>query len=110
MIKLDIVNPQHQLHLQGMLCRVSLTSLKIKQLMATLPLGQSTQYPDHYDPSLLFPIPRIENRKKLGIKENQALPFVGVDIWNAFELSWLNKKESRKLPWRSFKFRLTRHI
>ena len=60
--------------------------------MATLPLGQSTQYPDQYDPSLLFPIPRIENRKKLGIKENQALPFVGVDIWNAFELSWLNKK------------------
>jgi 7-cyano-7-deazaguanine reductase len=60
--------------------------------MATLPLGQSTQYPDHYDPSLLFQIPRSENRLKLGIKENQALPFVGVDIWNAFELSWLNPK------------------
>ena len=60
--------------------------------MATLPLGQSTQYPDHYDPSLLFQIPRTENRLKLGIKENQALPFVGVDIWNAFELSWLNPK------------------
>jgi 7-cyano-7-deazaguanine reductase len=60
--------------------------------MATLPLGQSTQYPDQYDPSLLFPIPRIENRKKLGLKEGQSLPFVGVDIWNAFELSWLNKK------------------
>jgi len=60
--------------------------------MATLPLGQSTQYPDQYDPSLLFQIPRSENRLKLGIKENQALPFVGVDIWNAFELSWLNPK------------------
>jgi len=60
--------------------------------MATLPLGQSTQYPDQYDPSLLFQIPRTENRLKLGIKENQALPFVGVDIWNAFELSWLNPK------------------
>ena len=60
--------------------------------MATLSLGQATQYPDQYDPSLLFPIPRVENRAKLGLKEDQALPFVGVDIWNAFELSWLNKK------------------
>jgi 7-cyano-7-deazaguanine reductase len=34
----------------------------------------------------------MENRKKLGLKEGQALPFVGIDIWNAFELSWLNKK------------------
>jgi 7-cyano-7-deazaguanine reductase len=60
--------------------------------MATLPLGQASQYPDQYDPDLLFPIPRAENRLKLHIQPNQALPFVGVDIWNAFELSWLNKK------------------
>lgn len=60
--------------------------------MATLPLGQASQYPDQYDPSLLFPIPRTENRLKLGLKEGQSLPFVGVDIWNAFELSWLNTK------------------
>lgn len=60
--------------------------------MSTIPLGKASEYPDQYDPSLLFPIPRTENRLKLGIKANQALPFVGVDIWNAFELSWLNKK------------------
>jgi len=60
--------------------------------MSTIPLGQATQYPDQYDPNLLFPIPRAENRLKLDIKPNQALPFVGIDIWNAFELSWLNKK------------------
>ncbi len=60
--------------------------------MSTLPLGRTTQYPDQYDPSLLFPIPRSENRLKLGIKPDQALPFVGIDIWNAFELSWLNSK------------------
>jgi 7-cyano-7-deazaguanine reductase len=60
--------------------------------MSTLSLGQATPYPHQYDPSLLFPIPRSENRLKLDIKPNQALPFVGVDIWNAFELSWLNKK------------------
>ena len=60
--------------------------------MSILSLGQATPYPDQYDPSLLFPIARSENRLKLDIKPNQALPFVGVDIWNAFELSWLNKK------------------
>ena len=60
--------------------------------MTTLPLGQATQYPEQYDPGLLYPIPRPENRLKLGLKEGQALPFVGVDIWNAFELSWLNQK------------------
>jgi 7-cyano-7-deazaguanine reductase len=60
--------------------------------MATLPLGQATQYPEQYDAGLLYPIPRSENRLKLGLKEGQALPFVGVDIWNAFELSWLNQK------------------
>ena len=60
--------------------------------MTTLPLGQATQYPEQYDPGLLYPIPRSENRLKLGLKEGQALPFVGVDIWNAFELSWLNHK------------------
>lgn len=60
--------------------------------MTTLPLGQATQYPEQYDPGLLYPIPRSENRLKLGLKEGQVLPFVGVDIWNAFELSWLNHK------------------
>jgi 7-cyano-7-deazaguanine reductase len=60
--------------------------------MSSLSLGQATPYPDQYDPSLLYPIPRSENRLKLDIKANQTLPFVGVDIWNAFELSWLNKK------------------
>ena len=60
--------------------------------MGTLPLGLSSQYPDQYDPDLLFSIPRSENRSKLGFKEGQVLPFVGIDIWNAFELSWLNQK------------------
>ena len=76
-----------------MLYQAFQTDLRLnKKFMATLSLGQATQYPDQYDPSLLFPIPRMENRKKLGLKEGQALPFVGIDIWNAFELSWLNKK------------------
>jgi 7-cyano-7-deazaguanine reductase len=60
--------------------------------MATFPLGQNSSYPDQYDPSLLFPIPRTDNRLKLGILPNQTLPFFGIDIWNAYELSWLNLK------------------
>ncbi|MDN3650162.1 NADPH-dependent 7-cyano-7-deazaguanine reductase QueF [Reinekea marina] len=54
------------------------------------PLGKSSAYIDQYDPSLLFPIPRIEKRLELGIEGE--LPFSGVDIWNAYELSWLNLK------------------
>ena len=60
--------------------------------MANLPLGKNSSYPDQYSPNLLFPIPRSENRLKLSIEPKQALPFVGVDIWNAYELSWLNQK------------------
>jgi 7-cyano-7-deazaguanine reductase len=57
--------------------------------MAVLPLGKHLAYPEHYDPSLLAPIPRAENRLVLGIQMD-ALPFCGADIWNAFELSWLD--------------------
>ncbi|QWD03599.1 NADPH-dependent 7-cyano-7-deazaguanine reductase QueF [Polynucleobacter paneuropaeus] len=60
--------------------------------MNSLQLGKSTPYPDQYDPNLLFPIQRSVNRAKLGIKEYAPLPFMGIDIWNAYELSWLNAK------------------
>ena len=35
--------------------------------MHTLPLGQQVAYPDHYDPSQLAPIPRTDNRQRLGV-------------------------------------------
>lgn len=54
------------------------------------PLGKTSRYVNEYDPSLLFPIPRKTNRDNIGITSN--LPFTGVDIWNAFEVSWLNSK------------------
>jgi len=53
-------------------------------------LGRVADYPDHYDPSLLFPIPREPQRAAIGIAE--PLPFHGVDIWNAYELSWLDAR------------------
>ena len=55
-----------------------------------LPLGRETGYPDKYAPELLFAIPRATNRSVLGIAE--PLPFTGVDIWNAWDLSWLGSR------------------
>ena len=52
-----------------------------------LPLGKESGYPDKYAPETLYPIPRAENRAALGIGD--APPFQGVDIWNAWELTWL---------------------
>ncbi|MFZ2237172.1 MAG: NADPH-dependent 7-cyano-7-deazaguanine reductase QueF [Dokdonella sp.] len=54
------------------------------------PLGKASIHTEHYDPSLLFPIARDERRRVIGI--DGALPFHGVDIWNACELSWLNSR------------------
>ena len=52
------------------------------------PLGKPADYISSYDPSLLFPIPRHEQRGQIGI--GKTLPFFGLDIWNAYEVSWLN--------------------
>ncbi len=54
------------------------------------PLGKTTPYADRYDPALLFPIPRAAKRAEIGVGE--PLPFHGVDIWNAYELSWLDAR------------------
>lgn len=52
------------------------------------PLGKVASYADQYDASLLFPIARQDKRHELGL--NSDLPFMGADLWTAFELSWLN--------------------
>lgn len=54
------------------------------------PLGKNAVYADRYDPSLLFPIPRADKRAEIDVAE--PLPFHGVDIWNAYELSWLDPR------------------
>ena len=51
-------------------------------------LGKSSAYVDQYDASLLFPIARAGKRAELGLAG--APPFLGADIWTAYELSWLN--------------------
>ncbi|MFP3569928.1 NADPH-dependent 7-cyano-7-deazaguanine reductase QueF [Paraburkholderia sp. SIMBA_030] len=52
------------------------------------PLGKPSAYTEQYDASLLFPIARSNAREAIGI--GAQLPFFGTDIWNAYELSWLN--------------------
>ena len=54
------------------------------------PLGKPSAYADQYDPSLLFPLPREPKRSEIGI--TGSVPFLGADLWTAFELSWLNLK------------------
>lgn len=53
-------------------------------------LGKATTYAASYDAALLDPIPRSLARATLNLTGD--LPFAGVDLWTAFELSWLNAK------------------
>lgn len=55
------------------------------------PLGKETRYINQYNPGLLYPIPRQAAREQLGLTA-ASLPFKGVDIWNAYEVSWLNAR------------------
>jgi 7-cyano-7-deazaguanine reductase len=52
------------------------------------PLGKPSAYVTEYDASLLFPIARQAKRDELAL--SGTLPFFGMDIWNAYEVSWLN--------------------
>lgn len=56
-----------------------------------LPLGRHVDYPREYDAGLLFPIARALGRDAIGV-DDAALPFVGVDRWHAYELSWLDAR------------------
>ena len=51
-------------------------------------LGKAVTYADQYDSNLLVPVERVHNRVGYGIDEND-LPFIGYDTWNAYEVSFL---------------------
>lgn len=53
-------------------------------------LGKAVPYVDQYDATLLFPIPRLTKRQEIGVPA--ILPFLGADLWTAYELSWLNTR------------------
>lgn len=53
-------------------------------------LGRTVHYPDQYQPDILQAIARAEGRHRIGLDASPA--FHGGDIWNAYELSWLNAR------------------
>lgn len=62
-------------------------------------LGESTSYPTSYDSSVLFAISRTIGRDEIlaksGVAANRLM--TGVDVWQAFELSWLNPQGISKV-------------
>ena len=53
-------------------------------------LGKAVPYVEQYDATLLYPIPRLPKRQEIGVPA--TLPFLGADLWTAYELSWLNAR------------------
>ena len=49
---------------------------------------QTTDYPTEYSPETLYPIARSMGRDAIGWQDDKLM--VGIDWWQAFELSWLN--------------------
>lgn len=58
--------------------------------MDHLSLGKKVEYAKEYDNSLLQRVPRSLSRDSINLPKQ--LPFHGSDIWNGYELSWLNTK------------------
>jgi 7-cyano-7-deazaguanine reductase len=54
-------------------------------------LGKTSPHPHRYAPETLLAVPRHLNRTLYEIRE-EALPFSGVDVWHAYELSFLTGK------------------
>ena len=59
-------------------------------LLEEAPLGKKSNYHNQHNAELLFPISREKSRKAIHIEGK--LPFTGYDLWNAYEISWINKK------------------
>jgi 7-cyano-7-deazaguanine reductase len=57
--------------------------------LAASPLGHVTTYADRYDPGLLFPVERAPLRAEL--PPGPLARMRGADLWNAYELSWLDR-------------------
>lgn len=67
-----------------------MTEQHYKDNLSGISLGQTTEYKSQYDASLLYPVPRELNRSQLDRELLTSMK--GIDIWNGFELSWLNPK------------------
>ena len=59
--------------------------------------------PDSVDPTLLVAVPRSLNRTGYGLEDNN-LPFIGMDAWNAYEFSTLLKNGFPVSGWLKFTY------
>ena len=64
--------------------------INITDKLASTHLGKKSEGSDNYNPDLLVAIPRCENRKQYEILDDN-LPFVGYDIWHAYEFSAMSE-------------------
>jgi len=64
-----------------------------------LPLGQPSDYSSTYAPALLCPVQRAHPWREKGY---DAVPYSGLDLWNAYELSWLNERGLPQVALASF--------
>jgi 7-cyano-7-deazaguanine reductase len=67
-----------------------------------IPLGKASAYVSRYDPTLLCPFPRQVKRNEIGVVGD--LPFSGIDLWNGYELSWLNSNGMPQVAMARFSF------
>ena len=56
--------------------------------MSEIPLGKDSPYPQEYAPDVLYGVARGDSRRDLRVAGE--MPFHGEDIWNAWDLSWLD--------------------
>ena len=66
------------------------------------PLGKTVEYAGTRDAALLYSIARAGDRAKLGIT-GEELPFLGVDIWNSYEFSWLDARGKPRVALAEFR-------
>lgn len=66
--------------------------------LSDAPLGKSSDYPGRYSPGLLFPVPRDDNRRRIGLADGRWSWF-GEDVWQAWEVSWLRPSGIPAVAW-----------
>lgn len=63
----------------------------VTEELAATHLGKKSVGSELYDKSLLVAVPRSENREQYHIEEDN-LPFVGYDVWDAYEVSFMTTR------------------
>jgi 7-cyano-7-deazaguanine reductase len=76
--------------------------VEIKREIMESPLGKTSATSETYDPALLYRLHRAPNRERIGIDADKPLPFIGADLWTAFELSWLTPRGKPQVAIASF--------